>query len=120
VLTKISGRHMEITEALRTFVEKKISRLKKHYDRISEIEVVVNAEGDQHKVELIVNADNTQPFVVRESGQDMYACLDIALDKCERQLTRHKEKSRDRKHRMGAAEATADIIERKDQREEQQ
>ena len=111
MLTKISGRHMEVTDAMRAYVEKKIARLSKFYNRISSIEVILDAQGTVHKVEIIVNADNRQPFVVRQSHEDMYACIDATLDKCERQLTRHKEKSRDRKHRLGAAEATAEIIE---------
>ena len=114
VLTKISGRHMDVTDAIRDFVEKKIARLSKFYNRISEIEVVLNTEGLVKKVEIIVNVDHAKPLVVHEAGEDMYASLDAAIDKCERQLTRHKEKSRDRKHRSSAAEITEDILESRD------
>lgn len=97
--TKITGRHMEVTSAMRTYVEKKISRLGKYYNRISEMEVVVDGEGLNHVIEIIVKADGRQRFVVRQTGEDAYACVDTALDKIERQLTRHKEKARERKRR---------------------
>ena len=108
---KITGRHMEVTDAMRTYVEKKISRLIKYYNRISEMEVVVDGEGLNHVVEIIVKADGHQRFVVKQTGEDAYGCVDTAMDKIERQMTRHKEKSRDRKRRIGAAEASAELAE---------
>lgn len=109
--TKISARHMEVTEAMRSYVDKKMSRLSKYYNRISEIEVVFDAEGTRFLSEIIVNTDHHQPFVVTEKGDDMYACLDLALDKIERQLVKHKEKSRSHKGQAGAAQMTAEILE---------
>ena len=117
MLTKITGRHMEVTEALRTYVDKKIPRLSK-YNRIAEIEVVFANEAMVHKVEVIIKADNHQRFVVSHTAEDAYASLDSAIDKMERQLIRHKEKSRNRKRRTGAAEASADVIEAQDDIEE--
>lgn len=107
----LTGRRIALTEAMRTYAEKKLARLSKHYNRISEMEVVVDEEGSQHKVEIIVKADNHQRFVVNEVAEDAYACLDGAVDKIERQLTRHKEKSRDRKKRLGTGELAAEVSE---------
>ena len=111
MLTKITGRHMEVTDAIRDYTEKKITRLEKYYNRISEVEVVLDGEGMDHKVEIIIKADNHQRFVVTHAGNDMYGCIDACIDKIERQLTRHKEKSRNRKRRVSAAEATVEAIE---------
>ena len=110
MLKKITGRHMEVTEALRSYVEKKMARLCKYYDRLSEIEVILDEDGLGHRIEIIAKPDNHQSFVVQQSGDDMYACLDLATDKLERQLTRHKEKSRIHKGRTGASGATADVL----------
>jgi len=101
---------MELTEAMRSYVEKKIARLHKRYNRISEVEVVVDGDGQNHKTEIIVKVDNHQPFVVRHSSDDAYSCVDAAVDKIERQLTRFKEKSRDRKGRAGMGEAAVDVL----------
>jgi len=109
--TKITGRHMELTEAMRAYTEKKIARLSKYNNRVSEIEVIHDCEGQLKKVEIILKVDNHQPFVVNHSDEDAYACLDSAVDKIERQLTKHKEKTRIHKGRTSAAEATAEIIE---------
>jgi len=108
--TKITGRHMEVTEAMREYVNKKLPRLKKYHRRISEIEIIVDGEGLHHKMEIIIKADNHQRFVANHRAEDAYACFDTALDKIERQLVKHKEKSRNHKGRTGAAEATAEII----------
>ena len=108
---KLACRHMEVTEAMRAYVEKKIPRLNKYHRRISEIEVIVDGEGLQHKIEIILKADNHQRFVVSHQADDAYACFDAALDKIERKLVKHKEKTRNHKGRVRVVEATAEIIE---------
>lgn len=118
MITKITGRHIEVTEAMRNYAEKKIGKLKKFYNRLSEIEVIIGSEGQSHIVEIIIRADNHQPFVVKQSNEDAYACLDGAVDKIERQLTRHKEKSRRRKGRTSASEATAEVMDAQSSRED--
>ena len=109
--TIITGRHLEVTDAMRAYVEKKISKLNKHHDRLSEMQVIVAAEGLDHKIEIIVKADNHQRFVANHAGPDAYACLDVAMDKIERQLMRYKEKTHNHKKRAGTAETAADMIE---------
>lgn len=107
----ITGRRIDVTDSIQEFVEKKLSRLSKYHNRISDIEVVLDEEGLTKKVEMIVKAEHAQRFVVNESGEDLYACVDVALDKVERQLIRFKEKTRNRKGRTGTSEATNAIIE---------
>ncbi|MCH9021527.1 MAG: ribosome-associated translation inhibitor RaiA [Planctomycetes bacterium] len=109
--TNITGRRIEITDAIRQYVEKKTSRLSKYYNRISDIEVVIDLEGLQHTIEVILKVDHAHRFVVRESGEDLYACIDKSMDKVERQLTRRKERSRTRKGRVGTSQATSDFLE---------
>ena len=107
----ITGRHMDMTDALRNYIEKKTSRLVKYHNRISDMEVVVEEEGNKKKVEIIIKVDHAEPFVVTERGEDMYACIDMSVDKIERQLKRFKEKSRIRKGRTGTAEAASEVAE---------
>lgn len=115
--TKITGRHMEVTGAMRSYVEKKIERLTKYHNRIAEIEVVIESEGTSHKIEIIIKADHHQRIVVQNTAEDAYACFDTTLDKIERKLIKHKEKARNHKGVIGAAEATAEIIESQEPRE---
>ena len=109
--TTITGRHMEVTEAMRGYIEKKITRLSKYHNRISAIEVILSGKEPSHKTEIIITVDHHQPFVVNEVGEDMYACFDKAVDKVERQMIRHKEKARNHKGHTGAAQASMDALE---------
>ena len=98
MIVTISGRHMEVTEALKTYAEQKVTKLSKYYDRIQEIEVVMDASKDGTRVEVIVNAEHNAIFIAHHDQGDAYACIDGCVDKLERQLTDHKEKHRNRKH----------------------
>lgn len=114
----IIGRHIEVTQAIHDYVEKKISKLSKYYNRISGIEVILTEEGMTKKVEVQIKAEHSQRFVVTESGEDLYACVDVSVDKIERQLTKLKEKSRHRKGRTGTSQATSDALEAQSQQED--
>jgi len=102
VIVTVASRHMEVTSALKTFAETKAGKLLKYYDRIQEIEVIIDVGKEQGKdrtmVEMIVNAEHKQMFIAHHSNGDAYACIDGCIDKLERQLTDHKDKIRNRKH----------------------
>ncbi|MCX5658127.1 MAG: ribosome-associated translation inhibitor RaiA [Planctomycetota bacterium] len=95
---KISGRHIEVTPAIRDYATEKVTKLPRYYDRVTHIEVVVSkAETHTFEVEVIVQAEHHTPFVAKVKGHDVYACIDGTIDKLERQLTDHKEIVRARK-----------------------
>jgi len=93
---------MEVTPALKSFAEQKVSKLTKYYDRIQEIEVVIDSSKDLGKestsVEVIVNAEHKNMFVAHHNDGDAYACIDACVNKLERQLSDHKKMIRNRKH----------------------
>lgn len=98
---KVTGRHIEVTEAIQQFASQKAMKLLKYFDRIQEIDVVVDkAEANRHSVEFILKVEHTSNFIAKAVGDDLYACIDEAIDKLERQLTDHKEKLRNRKHNV--------------------
>jgi putative sigma-54 modulation protein len=99
---KVSGRHLEITEAIRDYAGKRVAKLPKYFDRIQVVSVVADKKDRTHELEIIVQADRAEPFIGRATGQDLYACIDAAVDKIERQLADHKGKVR---HRMGKTAA---------------
>lgn len=94
----VSGRHLEIEDSLKEYARDKVQKLTKFYDRIQSIEVVYDHEAGKPSVEVIVNTEPKNTFVGHEMGEDMFAVTDTVVDKLERQLTRHKEKHRNRKH----------------------
>lgn len=95
---KISGKHIEITPPIHDYAEKKSQKLHRYYDRIQEIAVVVDKPDRLFQVELIVDVEHREPFIARDHHEDLYAGIDLVMDKMERQLTDHKEKLRNRKH----------------------
>ena len=98
----VTGRHVDVTEDVKDYVESKAGRLPKFYDRIHEIEVVLDHESGQFTAEMIVRADHKHTFVARETGPDTFALIDLVVEKLERQLTKHKEKNRNRKGGVAA------------------
>ncbi len=95
---RITGRHVEVPADVRDYAHEKANKLPRFYDRIHEIEVVLDHEGEQFTAEMIVRVDHKQTFVASETGPDTFALIDLIIDKLERQLTKHKEKKRNRKH----------------------
>ena len=99
---RLTGRHVEISDEVRDYVETKSEKLGKYYDRIHEVEVILGHEKEQFSVEMIVHADHRHTFVTRETGPDTFALVDISIEKLGRQLTKHKEKVRNRKGNLAA------------------
>jgi putative sigma-54 modulation protein len=99
MLFTITGKHIEITEAIRVHVKEKADKLPRFFSQISHVDVVVDAsQGGTTNVEVIVRAEHFHDVVASESGPDAYSCIDAAMHKMERQLKKIKEKQRDNKH----------------------
>ena len=104
MLFTITGKHIEITEAIKRHAEEKTSKLPKYYDGINQVEVIIDGEqGGNISVEIITRGEHSRIFVVNERGQDVYRCIDTAVHKLERQLRKKKGKERNNK-RPGRAE----------------
>jgi putative sigma-54 modulation protein len=100
VVITVTGRHMDVTPALKAFAEDKANKLTKYYDRIQEIEVILDAGKGSTRVEMIVNAEHNDTFIAHYDQGDAYAGIDGCFQKLERQLTEHKKMYRNRKHPM--------------------
>jgi len=107
LLFTISGKHIDITEAIKKYAEEKTSRLSRYYNSINRVEVTIDGnEGGKTHVEIIARAGRNKTFVVAESGDDSRRCIDSAVHKLERQLRRRKGIERDNKHTQASAELT--------------
>lgn len=103
MLFTISGKHIEITEAIRRHAEEKTSKLPRYYNSINQVEVIIDgSHGGDTSVEIIARGEHSKVFIVTETGEDAYRCIDVAVRKLERQLRRKKGKERDNKHVGGA------------------
>lgn len=89
----ISGHHLDITDPIRDYVTNKLSRLERHYDRITSTDVILSVEKLTQKAEAKVKVTGGELFADSEH-EDLYAAIDMLTDKLDRQLIKHKEKQR--------------------------
>jgi putative sigma-54 modulation protein len=87
----ITFRHLDPTEALKSHVKERVGHVQRYIDRPSEAHAVLHVENLDHHAEITVKAGR---FLLRGSAKspDMYASIDAATDKIERQLKKHKER----------------------------
>jgi putative sigma-54 modulation protein len=94
----VSGHHIEVTDALKTYVESKLDRLERHFDQITNINVILSVEKLRQKAESTIRVSGGEIYADAEED-DLYAAIDSMTDKLDRQLIKKKEKISDRKHR---------------------
>ena len=100
MLFTISGKHVDIPVALKSYAEEKTSKLPRFYNLINQVEVIIDGkEGNNISVEVIARGEHKKIFVVKEKCSDVYAGVDLAVHRIEQQLRKIKKKERDKKHR---------------------
>lgn len=87
----ITGHHVEVTQALRSYVENKCERLERHFDQLANIHVVLSIEKMRQKAEAILHLSGANVFASAEN-EDMYAAIDDLVDKLDRQIKKHRDK----------------------------
>ncbi|SDW51837.1 SSU ribosomal protein S30P /sigma 54 modulation protein [Marinococcus luteus] len=89
----IRGENLEVTPALRGYVEKKVSKLERYFDTTPVADVHVNMEVQNSEKILEVTIPMPQLLLrAEETHTDMYAAIDLATDKLERQIRKYKTK----------------------------
>ncbi|TYB33319.1 MAG: ribosome-associated translation inhibitor RaiA [Flexistipes sinusarabici] len=93
---QITAKNIDLTDAIRSYVNKKIGKVKKYFDQVIEVHVVLEVQKNLHIAEVLVNAKGV--FLKGlEKSEDLYASIDLAVDKIERQLVKYKEKIQSKK-----------------------
>jgi putative sigma-54 modulation protein len=87
----LSGRHLEITPAIRSYVLEKLGRMTRHFDQVIDLNVIMSVEKLRHKVEASVHVAG-RDMHAESIDADMYAAIDALADKLDRLVVRHKEK----------------------------
>ena len=91
----ITGRNIDVTDAIKDYVEKRLERLEKFEGNNTDVNVVCSVEREDQIVEMQVSHDGD--FIrIEEKNPDLYASIDLAIDKVERQMRKGKEKRNDR------------------------
>jgi len=90
---QITAKSIELTDAIRSYVEKKVGKVKKYFDQVIDVHVVLEVQKNLHIAEILVNAKGV--FLKGlEKSEDLYASIDLAVDKIERQLINIKKNSK--------------------------
>jgi putative sigma-54 modulation protein len=90
----VTFRNIDATDALKEYAREKIGRLQKYLNRPMDAHVILFKERFRHVAEILVTA-NGVPLKCLARDQDMYAAIDAALDKADRQLRKFKERVKD-------------------------
>jgi putative sigma-54 modulation protein len=90
----IHGHHVEVTPALRGYVEGKIERIRRHFDHLIEADVVLSVEDRLRQRAEITLRVRGNSIHAEATEEDMYAAIDGLMDKLDRQVLRHKDRVR--------------------------
>ncbi len=85
----VRGKHIEVTDALRDYVEKRVGKLDKYFDNLEEVQVTLLVEKDRHRVEVTAPLNG---IILRgeEETIDMYSSIDLVVEKLEKQINKYK------------------------------
>lgn len=87
----LAGHHLDITPALRSYVETKLQRIERHFDHVTTAHVVLSVEKERNRAEATIHVNRGNLFAEAEHG-NMYAAIDKMMDRLDRQVRKHKEK----------------------------
>jgi putative sigma-54 modulation protein len=88
---KIDGHHVDLTESIQDYVQSKMTRIERHFDQVVDMHVVLSVEKQRHLVEATIHVAGNNIHAHSEND-DMYAAIDLLVDKLDRQVKKHKEK----------------------------
>ena len=87
----IRGKHIELTDALKEYVMKRVGKLEKYSDEFMDVQVTLLVERDRHRVEVTAPIHG---MILRgeEETEDMYSSIDMVVEKLERQIDKYRTK----------------------------
>jgi len=95
----ITGHHVEITDSMRQYVEEKMQKLERHFDKVSNMHVILSVENVRQKAEATLHLSG-QDIFAEDTQDNMYAAIDGLLDKLDRQVVKYKEKIKNHHHKQ--------------------
>lgn len=107
----IRGKNLEVTDSIKSYIEEKIGKLDKYFEKPGELtaNVIVRVKGKDQIVEVTIPA---KKIILRgeESNEDLYASIDLVSDKLERQIKKNKAKMNNMKGKKMLAEFNFDVV----------
>lgn len=102
----LTGHHLEITPALREYIQSKLTKVSNHFDHVIDVKVTLSVEKLAQKVEATIHVPGND-LHAECSNDSMYSAIDLLADKLDRQVLRHKEKNADHHKTNGAVKHQA-------------
>jgi len=102
------GQQIDVTPAMRDYVENKFARLGRHFDQKLDMRALLSVDKTEHRAEGTVNFAGGV-LHADASGVDIYAAIDLLADKLDRLLVKHKEKQVDSVRRNESASRSGDF-----------
>jgi putative sigma-54 modulation protein len=93
----ITGHHVQVTPSIRNYVSEKMERVTKHFDHVIDVNVIMSVAKLRQKIEATVHVRGRDIFC-ESTQEDMYAAIDALVDKLDRTIIKHKEKSLGHRH----------------------
>lgn len=93
----LTGRHLEITPAIREHVTAKLGKIKRHFDNLIDINVVLSVDKLRQKAEATVHMSGKTVFAETDDS-NLYVAIDNLVDLLDRQVIKHKDKNSARRH----------------------
>lgn len=87
----VTGHHVDVSQALKEYVDSKFHRIEKHADSVTDVHCILTVEKLRHKAEATVNLPGARVHA-EAVEENMYAAIDGLADKLDRQILKHKQK----------------------------
>ena len=100
----VSGHHVEITPALRGYLQGKLERVTRHFDHVIDAHVILSVAKLRQKAEVTLHVRGKDIHCASEDA-DLYAAIDLLVDKLDRQVLKYKGKRESARQGQGAAKA---------------
>ena len=89
---KITGLNFDVTEAVREHVALKLERISRHAGNLISVTVTLSLDKPDHKAEADAHLSGKNLHVEAVESENMYAAIDVMMDKLDRALIKHKRK----------------------------
>lgn len=97
----VSSRHTSITPELKDYAIDRVEQLSKYSEHITNVDLVIDHEKDNHKVEVVAHVGHGATLIAKHTGELLSAVVDVTLDKLERQVRKLKERKRQHRPHHG-------------------
>lgn len=93
----ITGHHLEVTPAIREYIQTKMFRVMRHFDHVINTQVVLSVEPLRHRAEITLHLSG-KDIHCEAMEQNLYAAIDLLVDKIDRKVIQHKTRTQNHAH----------------------